>query len=167
MSGAAAETPSPVPPSAAGDRTALDTFLARHGPIDVTWVEGRLRWLRWACAAGAALILLGFTQFADIGLAVRFAETAVALGLLGLFVWLGRATPKGGGVRVDADGLHLMPDGPHMAPEDIEALAIEPAPRGRRALTVRTRTAHGHRVPLRARLNGQERRIDLPPTAGA
>lgn len=147
----------------ASDRAALDAFLAHHGPLDVAWAEGGLRWLRWACAAVAALILLGFTQFAEVGLAVRFAEVAVALALLGLFVWLGRASPKGGGVRVDADGLRILPDGPHVPPEDIESIALEPATRNRRALVLRTRIPHEHRVPLRARLAGHEGRIDLPP----
>ena len=157
---AAPVEPGPSAPTAAGDRAALDTFLARHGPLDVDWTGGRLRWLRWACAAGAALILLGFTQFADVGLAVRFAETGVALALLGLFVWLGQAMPKGGGLRVDEGGLRILPDGPLVAPGDIEAIEVDG---GGRVLRIRTRTPHDYGIPLRARLRGHDGRLRLPP----
>lgn len=162
--------PTPSDPTrSAPDRAALDAFLLRQGPIDARWREGRLRWLRWACAAVAALILLGFTQFADISLTLRLAEVAVAVALLGLFVWLRRASPTGGGVRVDAEGLRLLPDGPQLAPEEIEEIVIEEGPGARRALVVRTRAPYDHTIPLRARLRGHEGRIHLPkhPTVEA
>ena len=138
----------------------LDAFLARHGPVSVDWEEGRLRPLRWACAIAAAIILLGFTQFADVGLGLRFAEVVIGVALLGAFVWLGRATPKGGGVRLDEAGLRLLPDGPHLAPGDIEAIALDG-----RTLTLRSRAEHRHSVPLRVRLDGHEGRIRLPRDA--
>lgn len=143
-------------------RLPLDAFRARHGDLAMDWREGRLRLLRWACAAAAAIILLGFTQSAQIGLALRFAEVAVGVALLGAFVWLRRASPPGGGVRVDADGVRLLPDGPRLAPDDIEAIALED---GGRTLVVRTRAEHRHSIPLRARLAGHEARIRLPRTS--
>lgn len=162
--GSAAPDPAAAGFSAAGP-TSFDAFRARHGDLDVAWQEGRLRWLRWGCAAVAALILLGFTQSAEIGLGLRFFEVAVGVALLGAFVWLRRASPKGGGVRVDADGLRLLPDGPHLPPEDIAEIAIDEAPRGRRAILIRTRTPHDYAIPLRVQISGHEGRIDLPPAA--
>lgn len=142
-----------------GDRSALDAFLARHGPLDLAWREGRLRWLRWGCAGVATIILLGFTQSAQIGLVLRFVEVALGVTLLGAFVWLRRATPAGGSVRVDEAGLRILPDGPHVAPDDIAAIALEDAGR---VLVLRSRSAHDHAVPLRVRMVGHEGRIRLP-----
>ncbi len=139
-------------------RAPLDAFLAAHGPVSVDWTEGWLRPLRWGCAALAAIILLGFTQFAEVGLAVRFVEVALGVALLFAFVWLRRATPAGGGLRVDADGLRVLPDGPDLPPEAIEAIALDD---DGRAIALRTRAEHRHAVPLRVRFVGHEGRVRL------
>lgn len=139
---------------------ALDAFLARHGAIDARWPTGFLRAARWGCVIVAGAILLGFTQSAEISLALRFVEVAIGVALLAAFVWLRGATPAGGGVRVDADGVRLLPDGPHLPPEEIETIAVTGSARAP-ALHLRTRSVQDYAVPLRARLRGHEARISL------
>ena len=138
----------------------LDAFRVRHGDIEVIWPTWRLRLFRWACVIVAAAILLGFTQSAEITLALRFVEVAIGVVLLLGFVWLRGATPAGGGVAVDADGIRLLPDGPRIPPGDVAALAVA-GTRRMPSLVARTLSERDLAIPLRARLSGHDVRIAL------
>lgn len=143
----------------------LQHFLDRHGPLWVPWEEGDWWVLRWICVIMAVGGAYAVVSGAGGGVARLLGEVFVALlGLVG-FVILRRISPRHGGVRLDATGLQIEPEGVSVPAADIQALRLVPRRTGGLSLVVKTLSPHRGFYPFRARFAGQEARIRVSPEA--